>query len=129
MKHELFNIIDVSSHCQAHLGRGVKVDKITVMNGVLSLHRRETLEEVSCSWVLLDLPSAEAAISFLDKAPTFQFFTLRKASENLCRWNLEPGEPTMSSWLRATPGMRLRQLQFPSWYHFFFINIYHQFEI
>ena len=36
---------------------------------VSSLHGRETLEGASCSWVLLDLPSAQAAISFLDKVP------------------------------------------------------------
>ena len=32
---------------------------------------RESLEEVSCSWILFDLPSAQATISFLDEVLIF----------------------------------------------------------
>ena len=48
------------------------MDKKSVSKvSLLSSNIRKALEDVSCSWILIDLPSDEAAISFLEKVLNF----------------------------------------------------------
>ena len=54
------------------------MDKKSVSKvSLLSSNIRKALEDVSCSWILIDLPSDEAAISFLEKVHNFVFFASR----------------------------------------------------